>query len=171
MPVSVPVVVAGGGLAAPVERELDGLVGDEPGRSGRPPGEVVRREMSHLAPVHPGEEALAHPQRLAAEPGGEQGERGFCGNCGTPVLWRNPLEPQQISTTIGSFDHPELVKPTISYGGEAKIAWTDEAVHRVPIVIGEGVTANWPAEIVRSSSHQHPDHDTEHWTPHPSNAL
>jgi hypothetical protein len=100
----------------------------------------------------------------------EQGERGFCGNCGTPVLWRNPLEPEQISTTLGSFDHPELVKPTISYGGEGKIAWTDEVVHRVPIVIGEGVTASWPAEIVRRTSHQHPDHDTDHWTPHPSTA-
>jgi hypothetical protein len=98
----------------------------------------------------------------------EQGERGFCGICGTPVTWRNPVETDQISTTIGSFDKPELVKPTIAYGGEAKISWTDEAVHRQPIRIGDGITAGWPAELVRRTNHQHPDHDTGSWTPHPS---
>ena len=67
----------------------------------------------------------------------EQGERGFCINCGTPLLWRNPLEADVMSTTLGSLDHPELVKPVISYGGESKIDWTDEAVHRIPVKIGE----------------------------------
>jgi hypothetical protein len=100
----------------------------------------------------------------------EQGERGFCATCGTPVLWRNPLETNVMSTTLGSLDHPELVKPVVSYGGESKIGWTDEVVHRVPIVIGEGVTSNWPAEIVRRTNNQHPDQDTDHWTPHPSTA-
>ena len=38
----------------------------------------------------------------------------------------------------------------------------------VPVVIGEGITSNWPREIVRATNHQHPDHDTTNWVPHKS---
>ncbi len=100
------------------------------------------------------------------------GERGFCRNCGTPLAWRNP-EHTWISMTIGAFDEPERVKPVYAYGAEGMVPWLDEMMSLVPTPTGSATPQAKPAgdphyQRIRATNHQHPDHDTVDWTPHPS---
>jgi hypothetical protein len=100
------------------------------------------------------------------------GERGFCKNCGTPLAWRNP-EHTRTSPTIGAYDHPELVKPIYVYGSESIVPWLHEVMALVPTPTGAGgpqVKAKGDPHYqrIKETNHQHPDHDTAEWTPHPS---
>ena len=52
-------------------------------------------------------------------------ERGFCGTCGTYLLYR-PIIPEWsnwIILTIASLDHPENMPPQRHYGIESQIPW------------------------------------------------
>jgi hypothetical protein len=95
----------------------------------------------------------------------DEGERCFCANCGTPLGWQNP-ERTWIAVTIGSLDQPELVKPTRFYGEEGRVSWTAEVAAAQGTVSGAG--GNWPLDQIKATNHQHPDHDTSGWTPHPA---
>ena len=100
-------------------------------------------------------------------------ERGFCDNCGTPLAWREP-DRAYIAMTIGSFDHPELVKPKYQYGAESMLPWIREIINELPPVAtgatGLQVKADGDPhyELIRTSNHQHPDHDTDHWAVWPA---
>jgi hypothetical protein len=100
------------------------------------------------------------------------GERGFCRNCGTPLAWRNP-EHSWTSMTIGSFDEPARVKPIYIYGAEGIVPWLHEVMALEATPTG-AATPQAKAkgdphyERIRQTNHQHPDHDTSEWTPHPS---
>ena len=94
-----------------------------------------------------------------------EGARTFCANCGTPLGWENP-DRSWICITIGSLDQPERVRPNRFYGEEGRIAWTADVVSTHGTDSGAG--GDWPLEKIRQTNHQHPDHDTERWTPHPS---
>ena len=50
-------------------------------------------------------------------------ERGFCGECGTPLTWRSHGR-DRISVTLGSLDDPEAVPPTEQDGIESRLCWT-----------------------------------------------
>ena len=54
-------------------------------------------------------------------------ERGFCGDCGTPLSFRY-LERDKISVTIGSLDQPARVRPTEQVGIESRVPWLEEAL-------------------------------------------
>jgi hypothetical protein len=100
------------------------------------------------------------------------GERGFCRNCGTPLAWRNP-EHTWTSMTIGSFDEPAKVKPIYAYGAEGVVPWLHEVMALVPTPTGVATPQSKAKgdphyELIRQTNHQHPDHDTVDWTPHPS---
>ena len=97
-------------------------------------------------------------------------ERGFCKDCGTPLTFRyvngGDLHGvvNEIDVAIGSLDQPERVKPTIQYGVENKLAWVDD-LPQLPSETTEGSTSGAVLATIRSSSRQHPDHDTETWPP------
>jgi hypothetical protein len=88
-------------------------------------------------------------------------QRGFCSACGTPLTyqWGN----NNPSITIGSFDRPNRIVPT----GEAA------RDNRHPIVghadeLTEEPLATTDEErdiLAILRSYQHPDQDTETWTP------
>jgi hypothetical protein len=78
---------------------------------------------------------------------------------------QNP-ERTWIAVTIGSLDQPELVKPTRFYGEEGRVSWTAEVAAAQGTVSGAG--GNWPLDQIKATNHQHPDHDTSGWTPHPA---
>jgi hypothetical protein len=80
-------------------------------------------------------------------------ERGFCGDCGTPLTFE----------AAGAFDDPSLLPPIVQFGTEAKIGFVD-TLHTLPGERTEDDVENAPylLEIV---SYQHPDHDTETWPP------
>ena len=79
-------------------------------------------------------------------------ERGFCGECGTPLTWR-AFGRDRISVTIGSLDEPDAVAPEVQLDVESKLAWLD-GVRDLPI---RNLSWSDPATL---GNRQHPDHDT-----------
>lgn len=88
--------------------------------------------------------------------------RGFCRNCGTPLIFDYPWAPD-IGVLAGSFDHPEQVPPVVQYGIESRVPWYG-ALHQLE---GDQPTYSEDPEgrleRIRASNRQHPDHDTERW--------
>ena len=78
------------------------------------------------------------------------GERGFCADCGTPLTYRDTRETQ-IFLTIGSFDDPARLAPTVSLGEQSKLAWVESLA---------GLPGSATAADPAYRSRQHPDHDT-----------
>ena len=54
------------------------------------------------------------------------GERGFCGDCGTPLFFRFTTPgpyADGITVSMGSLDDPEVAPPTFQWGVESKVSW------------------------------------------------
>ena len=104
--------------------------------------------------------AGVRPTELAWTRGGPKifvssaiGERGFCGDCGTPLTYRG-YGRDRVSVTIGSLDAPAAVAPVVQFSAETRIPWLDDV-------------ANLPfrdfsisADPIHLGNRQHPDHDT-----------
>jgi hypothetical protein len=86
--------------------------------------------------------------------------RGFCKSCGTPLTYE---APDGIALSIGAFDHPEGIVPTMQWGIEAKLPYIDD-VPKLPgkTTLEDPSTGDFLHHLV---SYQHPDHDTETWPP------
>lgn len=81
-------------------------------------------------------------------------ERGFCGQCGTPLTYRI-IDRNRVSVTIGSLDRPSDVAPLMQYGAGSKVAWLDSIASLSGRDIASLFGPTTPVE-----SRQHPDHDT-----------
>ncbi|MGG7517033.1 GFA family protein [Allorhizobium undicola] len=84
--------------------------------------------------------------------------RGFCGDCGTPLTYE---APDGLSLAAGAFDDPATLPPTLQYGTEGKLPFTDH-LSRLP---GHHTdfdieSAPFLADIV---SNQHPDEEMPFW--------
>ncbi|MCW6509788.1 GFA family protein [Lichenifustis flavocetrariae] len=81
--------------------------------------------------------------------------RGFCAMCGTPLAYQ--WQPDAISLTTGSFDEPAAIQPSVRYGMEGLLPWS-ESLAGLPA----DTTDNWlaPGSNQTFVNHQHPDHDT-----------
>lgn len=93
----------------------------------------------------------------------DQGKRGFCRDCGTPLAYRFGDRPR-ISVSLGSLDEPEKIRPVKQYGLEGRVSWLDEVLAIPATVTGTGDVAE-RYENIRRTNHQHPDHDTAVWPP------
>jgi hypothetical protein len=82
--------------------------------------------------------------------------RDFCGDCGTPLTFRQ-LDRDRTSIAIGSLDHPEEVPITKQFGIESRIPGF-ETLASLPAQ----KTSDWvePARAPKLASRQHPDHET-----------
>ena len=49
-------------------------------------------------------------------------ERGFCSDCGSPLIFR-AIEDEWLSIQTGTLDDPEVAPPSGHYGIEGKISW------------------------------------------------
>jgi len=49
-------------------------------------------------------------------------ERGFCADCGSPLVFRS-INNDSISIQTGTLDDPEVAPPSGHYGVESKISW------------------------------------------------
>ena len=49
-------------------------------------------------------------------------ERGFCGECGTPLSFAY-LDSPWLCLTIGSLDQPAAARPEVHYGCESQVPW------------------------------------------------
>ncbi|MBX4956227.1 GFA family protein [Rhizobium lentis] len=87
-------------------------------------------------------------------------ERGFCGDCGTPLTYE---APDGMAVAAGAFDDPSQLPPTIQWGVEGKIGFVDR-LHELPEERTEAdlTAGSFLHELV---SYQHPDHDTPVWPP------
>jgi len=92
----------------------------------------------------------------------EEAERGFCSDCGTPMTFRYFKSPY-IAASLGSLDHPEQVKPIEQYGMEGRMPWLAE-LFNLPGKVTEEDAAERAAHT-RATNRQHPDHNTDHWSP------
>ena len=87
--------------------------------------------------------------------------RGFCANCGTPLFF-DTLQSDGMAVTLGSLDDPDAVPPVSNDGIETAVQFFADLGH----IPGKAVDRNdlpGGIEEVRSTNHQHPDHDTEVW--------
>lgn len=89
-------------------------------------------------------------------------QRGFCSNCGTPLIFDYPEFPD-LGVLAGSLDHPELVPPVVQYGIESRVPW----YQHLPELPGDKPTytvdPNGYLPKIAASNRQHPDHDTGDW--------
>lgn len=91
--------------------------------------------------------------------------RGFCSACGTPLSYE-VLEgtfAQHVEISIGAFDEPSAVAPSIQVNPRDKLPFTDQ-LPQLPTRDDADVPGHeaFYAEII---SFQHPDHDTTNWPP------
>ena len=90
-------------------------------------------------------------------------ERGCCNRCGTPLTFHH-VDGAKIDVSLGSLDDPAAVPPTVQYGIEGRMPWFTDLL----ALPGSVTEDDGPREIyatIRTTSHQHPDHDTALWPP------
>jgi len=87
--------------------------------------------------------------------------RGFCALCGTPLAY--DFGASAIELAIGAFDDPTVAAPTVQVNPNDKLSFFDNLM---------SLPMRQPGEVPKADefklgivSHQHPDHDTEHWPP------
>jgi hypothetical protein len=92
--------------------------------------------------------------------------RGFCRSCGTP-LFLQKIGGQGTGVSIGGLDEPASVRPVACYGVQSRMPWLVEVAMLTGTTTGEEYdsTPRLMSDI-DASNHQHPDHDTDNWTPH-----
>lgn len=88
--------------------------------------------------------------------------RGFCGNCGTPMIFEYPHFPD-IGVLVGCFDNPSAVPPVIQYGNESRVTWYEHLGELPGDAPTYSVDPNGYLPRIRASNRQHPDHDTDVW--------
>lgn len=82
-------------------------------------------------------------------------KRGFCAECGTPLTYE---APDGVALSIGVFDAPAEIEPTVQWGVEVKLPYVDDLA-KLPGFETERDEES--IEFVRTMvSYQHPDHDT-----------
>lgn len=60
------------------------------------------------------------PHLLASSP---HGERFFCRDCGTQLLFRDPTEPEAVDVNLVTLDDPARFPPTYHIWTDSHVAW------------------------------------------------
>jgi hypothetical protein len=81
--------------------------------------------------------------------------RGFCEDCGTPLTFE--LDGRVSDLAIGAFDAPARVAPQVQVRHDDGQPFTDRLADLPCVPL--------PYSTEGLVSHQHPDRDTESWTP------
>lgn len=100
--------------------------------------------------------------KLATYKSSNKAERGFCDKCGTP-LSMSGLERNWISVSIGSLDNPEAFPPIDQHGVESRMSYANAIGDLPDQPFTEIKEPDWV--VIKSTNHQHPDHDTKTWPP------
>jgi hypothetical protein len=87
--------------------------------------------------------------------------RGFCDGCGTP-LYMHEAGDLNYELTVGSLDTPDNAPPVDEVGIESKRAWFDQITSLPGHSTSDDRT---PQDLAKLVNRQHPDHDTDEWTP------
>lgn len=89
-------------------------------------------------------------------------KRGFCQNCGTPLFFKT-IGSETIAVTLGSLDAPSAVEPESNDGVESRVRFFATLAGK-PDRFSDRPDLDGGLETIRLSNHQHPDHDTDHWS-------
>ena len=57
----------------------------------------------------------------------EEVKRGFCPNCGTQISFEDDYLPGMVDITVGSFDNPEAIQPSMHYWHSKRLPWAEFA--------------------------------------------
>lgn len=85
--------------------------------------------------------------------------RGFCGKCGTPLLY-DIFEADFINITLGSLDDPNAVKPVMQSNTQRRMSWFHELAD---LPQEPEADASVREAAIAASNRQHPDYDTQSW--------
>lgn len=88
--------------------------------------------------------------------------RGFCSNCGTPMIFDYPEFPD-IGVLVGTFDRPDQVPPVVQYGIESRVPWYGHLAELPGDKPTYSEDPNGYLPRIKASNRQHPDHDTHDW--------
>jgi hypothetical protein len=91
----------------------------------------------------------------------DEGQRGFCAACGTPLVFAH-TGGEWLAVTIGSLDRPNLFPPVDQHGVEGRHGFVN-GIGALPDRPATEAKEPETAARIRASNHQHPDHDTEIW--------
>lgn len=86
---------------------------------------------------------------------------GFCRDCGTPLSFAY-VDGDWMSVAIGSLDNPGAFPPKDQHGVESRLSWANGLGGLPDRPATEDEDAEGAA-FIKSTNHQHPDHDTAHW--------
>jgi hypothetical protein len=89
-------------------------------------------------------------------------DRGFCKICGTPLFLQEE-DDTDIEIAIGTFDNPNAIGPmSRQVGVESRLSWFGK-MHELPSETTE--QNRKPEDLAKLKTLQHPDHDTDRWSP------
>ena len=104
--------------------------------------------------------------RLRLFASSDEVERGFCGNCGTPLSFAyNGTDT--IDLALGAFDAPARI-PVVEQIWTSATLPAFRTLHDLPARPEDEPGYAHVVASVAATCHQHPDHDTADWTPRPS---
>jgi hypothetical protein len=63
---------------------------------------------------------IGEPVQYASSP---TARRSFCGTCGTQISFAADYIPGLIDLTVGSFDRPENLQPSLHYWESKRLPW------------------------------------------------
>ena len=87
-------------------------------------------------------------------------KRGFCAECGTPLTYECD---GAVEIAIGSLDNVALAAPVIEVNPRNKVPFFASLAHLPDRSPGEiDASAEFQSRVV---NYQHPDRDTDHWSP------
>jgi hypothetical protein len=73
---------------------------------------MYRQEQVRMTAAAPATYASSPPAR-----------RGFCGTCGTQISFTADFIPGLVDLTVGSFDRPEELPPSLHYWDSKRLPW------------------------------------------------
>ena len=89
--------------------------------------------------------------------------RGFCGDCGTPLTFEAVDGAEHMGLAIGALETPAVLEPGRQLEIGARLPWLAD-IGDLPTRSPEDEAAML-AKYGPVVSRQHPDHDTETWPP------
>jgi hypothetical protein len=92
----------------------------------------------------------------------DKARRGFCGDCGTPLVYDTYEKDGSIELAIGAFDDPTMAAPVLQVNPNDKLPFFDSLTE---LPVRTQYSPQWLEFMASLHSHQHPDHDTSEWPP------
>ena len=92
----------------------------------------------------------------------DKARRGFCGDCGSPLVYDTYEDDGSLELAIGAFDDPAMAAPELQVNPNDKLSFSD-SLPELPVRTQE--SPQWQAFKASLHSRQHPDHDTSEWPP------